>query len=171
MRTPKAVLSALALSFLGASVALAHGGHDHTLRVVAGPNQVGLNMRVHPDLFIQFDSDQNGEISIGEYRQQLDQINDFVDQHLRIVDSEGQIATPTMRDLTAAHVHNMDDDEALPDIRIVRMFSNLEASPAHLALSLVEGWDGTPPPYRIRTVSGQGKKGQLSNSQDLIPLG
>lgn len=163
-----AVLSVIAMFLAGFGSALAHGSDHLRLYLRVGEERTILSVTVDADLFLQFDSDQNGEVSVGEFLEQHNLMNAYVNENLMLLNAQNEALSPVLSDLVVQAIEGKPEDHPISRVKIIRYYAVDAKTPAYLACRLFSAEEGELD-FVFLTPDGA-RTGHLTPDQQIVPI-
>ncbi|MEM9495841.1 MAG: hypothetical protein AAGA09_07545 [Pseudomonadota bacterium] len=162
-----AVLCAL-LSLPGA--AFAHAGHQEGVRIFIGKKDVRVRAQLPAHAFLAFDTNKDGDLSVGEFNTQFEKILAFAEARFMALDATGGGVSPVMSDMRIEGIDHMAPDAALLHVVIDRRYKREGQRPTAMALQFPGA--GALMPYALHStanaIAGAATRGTVSLSGGIV---
>ncbi len=119
--TTRCLIAGLLVASL-ASAADAHGGHDDTIKVLVTDTDVRIETRLDAQDLAVLDQDGDGVLTAGEFRDQQDVLDMWIDERLALLAGDGDALRPRFRDTPVADLARAPDEAPITRVRVIRVF-------------------------------------------------
>ncbi len=125
-------------------------GPDQRLNVLVNGRTVTITTTLDHVQLRHFDDDQNGRLSKAEFEQHIEDINDYLDFHLRLISRFGQHVKSHFRDLAVAGFEQLTPNDDVSRVLLLRRYQlDPGDAPRALIVALFPGGLGDLA-YRVR---------------------
>ena len=122
--------------------AFAHGGHDPRLKVMVSETEIRVETSLDAKAFMEFDTNGDGRLSVGEYEAQLKTIRTWLDEHLNLESVNSDRLQPYFADAPIVGRGNLEKIDVVENVKIFRRY-RLDNNPTALKLT-VKLYDESP---------------------------
>ena len=160
---------ALAVILLCSGPAFGHGGHDTRLKVFQNEQTIRIQTSISSGLLMEFDENQDGRLSAGEFSRQFVGINNWVSARFGVRDSAGEFLMPVLSDLPVEHFSSYRESDPIHLIKVIRQYdAPAGLSNFHLHFELFSNTEQEKE-YVIWS-NGVFSNGELRREETVIPL-
>lgn len=121
MKLGSTLLSAL-FAFTSSGSAFAHGGHDPRIKLAVNDQEIRFETSLEASLFLGFDSNQDGELSVLEYEMQYEDIAKWIDGRLSLRNRDSRKIPAYFADAPIIGRAYLENEDAISHIKVLRRY-------------------------------------------------
>ena len=105
-----------------AQSAQAHGGHDPRLKVFISENEIRVETSLDVGVFMQFDTNKDGHLTVSEYETQYRDIAAWIDENVQLTGNNAKSVTPYFSDAPIVGRGHLQSSNKVENVKILRRY-------------------------------------------------